>query len=175
MAVEIRQLREDDDRNSFRSGHEDLDRFFHRYAGQNQFRHHIGTAYVVVEDQVILGYATVAACSIEVKGLPARAARKLPAYPLPALRLVRMAVTADRQRGGVGSALMRTVFLIAHDQSRRVGCAFVVVDAKADAVSFYERFGFESLPVLAGELDARPAPRPMFLEIGAIPVRTGSG
>ena len=38
-----------DDRTRFRSGDADLDRFFQAYAGQNQFRHHIGTTYVAVE------------------------------------------------------------------------------------------------------------------------------
>ncbi len=41
--MEIRPLREADDRTTFHSGEPDLDRFFVKYAGQNQFRHHIGT------------------------------------------------------------------------------------------------------------------------------------
>jgi hypothetical protein len=36
-------------RTAFRSGDPDLDRFLVKYAGQNQFRHHIGTSYVAVE------------------------------------------------------------------------------------------------------------------------------
>lgn len=127
---------------------------------------------VALEDDVIVGYATVASCSIEVKGLPVNAAKKLPAYPLPALRLVRMAAAETHQRRGIGSELMRAVFLIAQEQSRRTGCAFVVVDAKEAAVPFYARFGFEAHPVIAGELDTRPSPQAMFLEIGAIPAST---
>ena len=169
MALVIRQLRETDDRSGFRSGHADLDTFFHRYAGQNQFRHHIGTTCVVLDDDVIVGYATVASCSIEVRSLPAKAAKKLPWYPLPALRLVRMAVAAGRQRAGIGAELMRAVFLVALEQRRRTGCAFVVVDAKEAAVGFYARFGFEPMPIIAGEIEARPLPTPMFLETGALP------
>ena len=40
-----------------------LDRFFARYAGQNQFRHHIGATYVALESETILGFATVS-CGI---------------------------------------------------------------------------------------------------------------
>ena len=40
--MEIRALRNTDDRTTFRSGDADLDRFLAKYAGQNQFRHHIG-------------------------------------------------------------------------------------------------------------------------------------
>ncbi len=55
MTVEIRALRPTDDRASFRSGDEALDLYFHRYAGQNQFRHHLGVTYIAVEQSVILG------------------------------------------------------------------------------------------------------------------------
>lgn len=47
--IRIRRLEPRDDRSGFRSGNIDLDRFFQRYAGQNQFRHHIGCVGVVVD------------------------------------------------------------------------------------------------------------------------------
>lgn len=169
MAIEIRILRESDDRTRFRSGHPGLDGFFARYAGQNQFKHHIGTTYVAVDDREIVGYVTVAACSIEVRELPKRAAKRLPPYPIPALRLARMAVAEDRSRSGIGGRLMKAVFLLARQQARATGCAFVVVDAKPGAESYYERFGFEALPIDVGELEAKPTPTAMFLEVGAIP------
>lgn len=60
MALVIRRLQPEDDRSQFRSGNVELDRFFLRYAGQNQFRHHIGTTYVAVDEgSGILGFATV--------------------------------------------------------------------------------------------------------------------
>lgn len=43
------------------------------------------------------------------------------------------------------------------------------VDAKADAVEFYERYGFERLDVISGRLSDHPSPLPMFLPLGAIP------
>ena len=50
-----------------------------------------------------------------------------------------------------------------------LGCVGVVVDAKAEAVAFYERYGFVALDAEAGHLGDRPEPTPMFLELGAIP------
>ena len=170
MAIEVRQLRENDDRTKFRSGHDDLDRFFARYAGQNQFRLHIGTTYIAVDERgVIAGFMTVASCSIEVADVSKKLAKRFPAYPIPALRLARMAVAEGMQRSGVGALLMKAVFVIARHQAYESGCAFVVVDAKPGAESYYERWGFELVPVESGEVDARPAPKPMFLELGAIP------
>lgn len=52
--IEIRALREDDDRSQFHSGDPDLDRFFHKFAGQNQFRRY-GKAEVRIFDYVDRG------------------------------------------------------------------------------------------------------------------------
>jgi len=90
--MEIRALRRSDDRSVFRSGDPDLDRFLQKYAGQNQFRHHLGATYVAVEGDHIAGYATVAPGHIEVEDLPVARRRRLPRYPLPILRLARLAV-----------------------------------------------------------------------------------
>lgn len=169
MAIRVRQLRELDDRTSFRSGHTDLDLFFARYAGQNQFRLHIGTTYVAVDETTIVGFATVASCSIEVAKIPKKLVKRLPSYPIPALRLARMAVAAAHQRSGVGSVLMSAVFVLARDQARKTGCAFILVDSKPGSESYYERWGFSRLAVEAGELDSKPTPRVMVLGLGAIP------
>ena len=56
LEVRVRRLEPRDDRTGFRSGNIDLDRFFQRYAGQNQFRHHIGTTYVVDAKQDAISF-----------------------------------------------------------------------------------------------------------------------
>lgn len=166
--IEIRPLRPSDDRSGFCSGDPDLDRFFLRYAGQNQFRHHIGTTYVAVDDGTIKGFATIAASSIEIEHLPSPRKSKLPQYPLPVLRLARLAVDRSARGQGIGKALLRTVLAVASEMSRTVGCIGVVVDAKPDAAAFYARFGFEGIEVVAGALADRPLPVSMFLPIGTI-------
>jgi predicted N-acetyltransferase YhbS len=80
-----------------------------------------------------------------------------------------MAVAHDQQRAGVGAVLMKAVFLIAQDQARKSGCTFVLVDAKPGAETYYARWGFELIPHEAGELEAKPTPKLMALELGAIP------
>ena len=68
--MEIRALRPSDNRSVFQCGDEALDRFFHRYAGQNQFRHHLGVTYVAVDGDRILGFATVAPRHVDADFLP---------------------------------------------------------------------------------------------------------
>ena len=167
--VEIRRLNKSDDRSSFVSGNEDLDRFFRRYAGQNQFRHHLGTTYVALEGGEIAGFATVSAGQLSAVALPAHMVVGLPRYPLPILRLARLAVAAGGQGRGVGLSLLLFVFRLARQMADLVGCVGVVVDAKPEAVPFYERFGFWPLRTRTGRLGDRPEPIPLFLELGAIP------
>jgi GNAT superfamily N-acetyltransferase len=166
--IEIRALREDDDRTSFRSGDVDLDRFFHQFAGQNQFRHHLGVTYVAVEDRTVLGFATVAAAHVEIDDLPVTVRRKLPRYPLPVLRLARLAVDQSAQGRGLGLQLLRFVLRLALQMADDYGCVGVVVDAKPDAEAFYTKYGFVAVEAVEGGSDARPAPTPMFLSIRAI-------
>jgi len=167
--AEVRLLRPEDDRSKFCSGDIDLDRFFIRFAGQNQFRHHIGATYVAVEDARVLGFATVAPGEVEVADLPEDTRNRLPRYPLPILRLARLAVDKDQQGRGIGSLLLVTVFELAHELARTVGCVGVVVDAKAAAVPFYARLGFRPMEVRSGALEERPKPSPMYLPLSAIP------
>ena len=102
--MEIRALREGDDRSRFQSGDPDLDRFFHRFAGQNQFKHYLGVTYVAVDGDAILGFATVAPGHVEIEDLPASVRRKLPRHPLhpgSAWRGARLSTDA----GGKGEAV----------------------------------------------------------------------
>ncbi len=168
MAIDVRLLGETDDRSSFRSGDEQLDLFFRRYAGQNQFRHHIGTTYVAVEDSAILGFATVTVGHVEIEDLPSGLRKKLPDYPLPILRLARLAVEQNAQGRGVGEHLMRTVFSLAIELREKLGCVGVVVDAKPGAEKYYIRYGFVELEVIEGEIEERPSPKPMFLPLPAV-------
>src|SRR6187431_2941014 len=129
MILSVRRLRSSDDRSRFRSGQVDLDRFFLRFAGQNQFRHHLGTTYVAVdEDDLIVGFATVSASQIEAQDLPLAKTKRLPNYPLPVLRLARLATHEDFHGSGLGSMLLRAVFVLARQMARDYGCVGVLVD-----------------------------------------------
>lgn len=169
MTVEIRALSPDDDRGAFRSGDAALDLYFHRYAGQNQFRHHIGVSYVAVDGAKILAFATVSAASLDADDLPG--GRRMPPYPLPVLRLARLAVSeADRGRG-VGAAMLRFCIELAERMRDEVGCVGLVVDAKAGAVAFYRRYGFVEVDALEGRAPSTPHPTALFLPLGAVPKR----
>jgi GNAT superfamily N-acetyltransferase len=169
--ISVRPLRPGDDRSSFRRGDPDLERFFVKFAGQNQFKHHLGQTYVAVQNALIAGYATVSAGHIQAEALTKKLRKRLPRYPLPILRLARLGVD-ERFAGqgqGVGLKLLKSAFLLAREMEQLAGCVGIVVDAKPNAVPFYERFGFVSFDPLEGALGERPMPVTMFLSLGSIP------
>ena len=171
--MEIRALQESDDRAAFRSGDPDIDRFFRQFAGQNQFRHHLGVSYVAVREQRVLGFATIAAAHIEVENLPAAARKKAPRYPLPVLRMARLGVDESAQGQGIGLELLRFILLLGLKMAESYGCVGIVVDAKPGAADFYAKFGFIPMEAVEGASAARPAPLPMFLSLRAIAQSTG--
>lgn len=171
MTVEIRALREDDDRSAFQSGNDSIDTFFRRYAGQNQFRHHIGVSYVAVEGSTVLGFATVSPATLDADDLPN--GRRMPPYPLPVLRLARLAVATDEQGRGVGRALLRFVIELSERQRDEVGCVGILVDAKAESVDFYLPFGFVAVGASEGVMLATPRPTMLFLPLGSVPRKRG--
>lgn len=166
--IEIRPLAREDDRAGFSCGQADLDRFFEHYAGQNQFKLHLAVTYVAILDEQIVGFATIAASSLERARLPsARARKRLPAYPLPVLRLARLGVDTRAQGYGIGKALLRHVLALALEQRDRFGCVAIVTDAKPESVPFYEDLGFVRLEgVREGRLHGEP--QPMLLPVDAI-------
>jgi GNAT superfamily N-acetyltransferase len=166
--MEIRALRPSDNRSAFQSGDEALDRFFHKYAGQNQFRHYLGVTYVAMEDSRVLGFATIAPGQLDIDDIPSAARKKMPRYPLPILRLARLAVDRSAQSQGLGTQLLRFVCRLAGKMADDYGCAGIIVDAKPDAVSFYAKHGFVPYDALEGQSEQRPRPTMMFLAMRAI-------
>jgi len=163
--IEIRPLAKDDDRSGFSCGPPDLDRFFEHYAGQNQFKLHLAVTYVAMVETRIVAFATIAASSMERASVPsARLRKRLPAYPLPVLRLARLGVDTRAQGLGIGKALLRHVLAVAVEQRDRIGCVGVVTDAKPESAGFYQGLGFVALEgVREGLLHGEP--QPMFLAI----------
>jgi GNAT superfamily N-acetyltransferase len=160
----VRSLRRDDVRSTFRSGDASLDAFFAQYAGQHQFKACASVTYVVEGDGRIAGYATVTAACIDIVDLPLEDRLRYP-YPAPVLSLARLA-TDERDRGrGIGSRLLTHVFVLAAKMADELGCVGVVVDSKAGALPFYEKFGFKPRPVVTAIADA---PTPLFLKIVTI-------
>ena len=168
MRIEIRPLQKNDNLSSFDCGVVELNQFLKQYAKQNQFRHYIGTTYVAVVDDIVIGYLSISASSIRIEELSNELSKKLPKYPLPILRLTRLAVDTKYQNIGIGKQLLKYALELALKQKEQFGCFALVVDAKEQSVGFYETYGFESIGVISGVLDIRPYAKSMFLSTKTI-------
>ncbi|CAA6809743.1 MAG: Unknown protein [uncultured Sulfurovum sp.] len=166
--ISIRILKKSDNRSSFSCGEIELDYFFQKYVGQNQFKHYIGVSYVATDEQNIFGFATVSVGSLMRDDLPLKHQKKLPMYPLPILKLSRVGVDSRFQNQGIGKKLMVTVFKLALEQKEKFGCVGIVVDAKTDAVAFYKKLGFIELEIKKGKIRTYPMPTSMFLSMSLI-------
>jgi len=142
MGLRIEALGAAHRRDGFDCGEPVLNEFLSRLAGQQQ-RRGFGKTYAALADDgtTIIGFVTVSAGQLAASALPP--ALKLPRYPVPILRIGRLAVDSRHQGRGVGSALLRFALNLAHDWSEHVGLYGVAVEAKHErARAFYLGLGF---------------------------------
>ena len=144
-------------RADFDSGNNDLNEWLRTKARQHQERgisrtflaipkkgtldvwHQAGFKDVV--DTTVLGYFTLSSAQVMNEELPP-AGSKLPRN-VPVVRLGRLAVHKRLQGCGFGGMLLMEAITRAARVSETIGVSGLFVDAKDDAVPFYEKFGFQ--------------------------------
>lgn len=148
MSLVIEPLGRQHDRAAFSCGVAELDDYLRRRAGQD-VRRRIARVFVGTDEgsNVVLGFYTLSALSIDVGALPEAQARKLPRHPVPAALIGRLAVVRSAQGRGLGRLLLADAVQRTLAASEQVAIHAVVVDAKNDAAHrFYRAYGFLALP-----------------------------
>lgn len=161
----VRRLQQADLLGTFCCGVEPLDVFLHRFAKQNQAKS-LSSTWLAVDGMRIAGYVTVATQSVAAEDLSS-IVRGLPRYPAPVLLLARMATDTAYRGHGVGSQLLDEVCRTAVQLADLSGCVGIFTDAKADAVGFYAKQGFQ----LLREPESPTAPTAMFLPLSGVRAR----
>lgn len=96
---------------------------------------------------IVLGFYTLSALSLDFGSLPENLARKLPRHPIPAALIGRLAVDRSSRQRGLGWMLLADAVKRTVHASEEIAVYAVVVDAKDSAARrFYENFGFKTLP-----------------------------
>lgn len=130
---------------SFRCGVPVLDAYLQRQAGQHQ-RDGIATTHVLVDESDttrILGYCSLAAAQLRLHDLQSADRRRLPAYPVPAVRMGRLAVATEAQGKGYGRLLLGHAVNCSVALRGQLGVRVLVVDALDErAAAFYRLHGF---------------------------------
>jgi len=134
----------------------------------------LARTYVAVEPDLnskpqIRGYITLVAGEIVTDG--AAPLIETPAYAYsqyPAVKIARLAVHKDYRGSGLGRELVDLALGITKSYiCPRVGCRFVVVDAKRCSIPFYDRCGFTLLDTRTNKRRSEPV---MFVDLNKIPV-----
>lgn len=169
IAWRIERLQSHHEREGFDCGNVELNAFLLRFSGQNE-RKGLGRTYVAVADpdgKRVVGYYTISTGHVVIEHLAAEQRRGLPRYPLPVVRLGRLAVDVRYQRQGLGALLLRHGLGRALAVSATVGVYAVDVTAKDErARDFYVKFGF--IPLV-------DSPMHLFLPLETIRRAAASG
>lgn len=133
------------DRDGFACGEPTLDAYLKQQASQHQ-RDGIATTHVVIDDErpaQILGYCSLAAAQLTLADLQPEDRKRLPRYPVPAVRVGRLAVASDSQGRGIGRVLLGHAVNSALALRAQLGVRVLVVDALHErAAAFYRGYGF---------------------------------
>ena len=153
-----------------------LKTYFQRDAKRFQAQS-IARTYVMRLDNEpkIVAYMTLVCGEIEAKenaGL-AQEAQPFTYESYPAIKVARLLVDARFRKRDLG----RTLIDVAVGTAKQVicpavGCRFVVVDAKQESVSFYERCGFSFLETAENRSRSQPV---MFIDLHKTALKSASG
>jgi GNAT superfamily N-acetyltransferase len=147
--IRFRKLEASDRTDVFDCGNAALNEFLRRYALKNQ-RRLFGVTHVAVRcDESpghLAGYFTLANTAIPRQGLPEDMLKGAPKYEgLPAFLLARLAVDKRYQGKGVGELLLSHCLQHCLVLAQASGGRYLIADAKASAVAWYERYNFRKI------------------------------
>ena len=147
----ISLLNREHDRNSFDCGDPDLN-FFLKNLSSSFLKRNLCRIYILEDENnpgKILGYYAVAPMSVEYERLPPDVRKKYPPEmdKIPAFLLGKLAVSEKFKSKGLGEILLMDALTFMAEESKKMGGALVIVDAKNEkAKTFYEKYGFISFP-----------------------------
>lgn len=127
---------------SFNCTNHDLNDFLKNDALENQ-EQMVSRTYVCSYKNQLVGFYTLTTDIIEVKHV--EETHQWDGYKhkrYPAIKIARLSVDSRFERKGVGRLLISAAVGIALNVSKYVGCRYITVDAKQEAIEFYEKHGF---------------------------------
>lgn len=144
LVIELLQPKRHD-RAGFACGEPALDAYLQKQATQHH-RDGISTTHVLIDDAApdrILGYYTLSAAQMMLTELRESDRKRLPNYPVPAIRMGRLAVASAVQGNGHGEYLLGDAVARCLGLRDELGVRVLLVDALHDqAVRFYLAYGF---------------------------------
>jgi ribosomal protein S18 acetylase RimI-like enzyme len=139
----FRAISSEDDIVKFQSADDDLNDFLKEDALNNQISM-LSVTWLVYSNEVLFSYFSLANDSIRKKLIhPGDGESDYEYSHYPALKIARLAVHKEYEGQGIGTAMLVESVSIAFTIAKYAGCRIVTVDAKREAASFYEKYGFK--------------------------------
>lgn len=138
-------LNERDDAIEFCCGNNDIDDFIHEEAliFQNE---RLGVTYIFRHEAKIIAFITLSMANLRKKGMRSEDKLEVGREHYPALQIGQLAVCNDYQNSKIGTFLCDFCFDRALKFSERIGCRFLILNAREEVIGFYEKYGFKLLP-----------------------------
>lgn len=96
-----------------------------------------------MDDSHVIGYYTVSMAQFEFTTLPDTLKHQLPKYPIPAVRVGKLAINSKCQGKGYGTLLLMDALTRCIRAAEEIAIYAVIVDAiDQQAKNFYQKFGF---------------------------------
>ena len=144
--LDIRKLNLSDDIGYFDCGNSDLNEYI-RYQALEQQDEGSSTTYLARHGSDVVGFISLAMSSLSVENVERWHLFKASHYQnFPSLMIGRLAVDKKHQRQDCGTELCKFAVANAMELRDRIGCQFVIVNAKPDSIGFYEKTGFQMGP-----------------------------
>ncbi|MDN5869153.1 MAG: GNAT family N-acetyltransferase [Nitrococcus sp.] len=102
----VRKLLATNRTDAFDCGQAALNLFLQRFGLVNQ-RANSAQTYVCCQNDVLIGFYSLAFGSVDPETAPSRAMKGLARHPVPVMVLARLAVDKEHQRKGLGQALLK--------------------------------------------------------------------
>lgn len=134
------------DKTAFSCGKASLDDFLRLYATHNEKSGYSRT-FVALDGSRVVGYYSLSASVIAFDQAPLELVRRSPRYPIPAIRLARLAVDASCHGQGIGSDALFDAYARVLKLADDIGVRVLEIDAiDEQARSFYLRYGASPFP-----------------------------
>ena len=147
-SLKIEVLSKSHHRDDFDCGNAVLNHFLQKIARQHNEKG-LSKTFVLIDTahpNDIIAYMSMVVCEVLAQDIPHQWVNKYPRR-IPAAKLVKLAVTQDKQRKGYGAILLVDAMQKTLHVSHTMGIAGLFVDAKDEAAKkYYHQFGFIALP-----------------------------
>jgi predicted N-acetyltransferase YhbS len=143
--MKVHILIDEDDLSSFECTNKEINDFIHNEAKQFQ-NERLGVSYIFSYQGNPVGFVTLSMADLRKKKMSSEDRLVIGKENYPALQISQLAVCEKLERNKIGTELCHFSLGKAYEFSEKVGCRFLVLNAKRDVIGFYEKYGFKLLP-----------------------------